>query len=293
MIKSLFLLLIPFIPQSLFAEESNLSESTQIIFPAFEGEIPNESKYVKDVLRLAASKSGVEQLPKPSSKRFNNDLSASLSLIEGDDITIMWSGSNRDMESSARAIYFPIYRGLLGYRAVLTSKHLSKYICNSRELRDLTEFTFGVGYGWTETQVYADHGFSTVRLNENPLFELTSLGKIDILTRSIFESKVLEKQRITQNEELVECNNLNIFYPHYLYFYVNKSNEKLYQTIKKGLEISMSDGSFQKLFSSTIKNSGIEESIKNRSNNLIRIRNKFLSSESKKIKRNLLFRLGK
>lgn len=269
---------------------SHSEEYLRITYPSFRDGSYIDNTYIKNVLILAIAKSGRSAKINPSSRLFDSDISIIRSLINNEDITVMWAGSNMEMEEQARAIYFPIFKGILGYRLIVSNNNASKYVCNSKDIRDLTGFIFGLGYGWTGVNIFEDNGIPIIQADKISLYRFTSSQYVEGFSRSIFETNISEKELISNYPNLTVCKNLHLYYPHYLYFYVNKENEELYNAISFGLKKAFEDGSFDKLFFDAINGTHVEEQLNLKGKKVIELENNFMTEKTKNIPEELKLR---
>lgn len=199
-------------------------------------------KFGLDLLKLALSKSGV---------KFNlvaheniNEARGQLMVASG-KLDIQFLSTNDERERLLLPIKIPIYRGILGLRLLLVHKDKEEQI-NISNIEDLRKYTGGHGSHWGDLPVYKANNLKVVtNARYDSLFELLKLKRFDYMHRGLSEIwGELDKHR----NNLVIKDGVMIFYPHPVYFFVNKKNSKLATLIEKGLLRALNDGSYKKLF---------------------------------------------
>lgn len=170
-------------------------------------------------------------------------------LEQGEDITLMWTGTSRERETRLRPVRFPVMRGLLGYRIGIIDADSQGEFAAISTADELLEKTVCQGHDWPDTEILANARF---RLETPPLYEslfkLLSMGRCDWFLRAIFEPYVeLENFGALYPDLAIEENWLVVYrYP--MFFFVGPENERLARALETGFERSYADGSFLEFF---------------------------------------------
>lgn len=168
-------------------------------------------------------------------------------LANNDNIHVMNGNATLERESRYRAVYFPILRGLKGWRLPIIHKQTPD-IFKPVETPEAAKALLTVQYhSWTATKILQNNGYMVVPVSiTSRLFEMVHLQRVDYVPRSILDV-TNDIERSSELDIMVDPY-VMIKYPSAFYFYVNKENKVLAQDIKFGLEQALQDGSFMRLF---------------------------------------------
>lgn len=181
-----------------------------------------------------------------------------LKLIESNKgLDIIAAGTNKDREHLLLPVRFPILRGLHGWRVALVEKNNHSLFLEHSTINSFKTLSAGQLHSWSDTRVIESNGIKVVKAsNYQGLFEMLENKRFDYFPRSILEV-AWEYEANKERDIIIEPYRL-IHYPTAYYYFVNKSNTQLATAISFGLEQSLQDGSFIKLFdkyfSTTIEN---------------------------------------
>ncbi len=144
------------------------------------------------------------------------------------------------------AIDVPLMQGLLGYRQLIVQRNRLEEFRNIDE-ETLKQRVAGQGKAWEDVYIYRQNGY---RVNDDgdylALTNMLLAGRFDYLPMSLIEvHNVIAQAEDPSQLAIVE--NLIIYYPLPLYFYVSKSQPQLAERLEKGLRKAQDDGSLEKL----------------------------------------------
>lgn len=152
-------------------------------------------------------------------------------------------------ESQMIPVKIPIYQGLLGLRLLLVTPTENSKIRNVSNLEGLQQFIGGHGLHWADLPVYAANNLKVVTAVEyEKLFEMLKNGRFDYFHRGANEIWG-ELERFPN--DFVIADNIMLFYPQPVYFFVSKQRPELAKQLEKGLQLAMNDGSYKALFLSS------------------------------------------
>ncbi len=238
----------------------------------------NNARYDYQIalLRLVLKKSGSVYEMRPS--KLNMEQGRMLQqLEEGQDIDVAWSMTSRDRERRLRPIRLSIDKGLIGYRIFLVKQENVSKFAQVSTLVQLRAFDAGQGLHWPDTQIMKANGLNVYGASSHEnLFKMLESGRFDYFPRSIKE--VWDEVKAHPDMELVIEPSILLRYPAAEYFFVNKKNKVLADTLEKGLRIAIKDGSFDKLFTQYYGEYIRMAGIKNRK--LIRLKNPLLPKQT-------------
>ena len=170
-----------------------------------------------------------------------------LELSQGGAVRVVWSMTSIKREAELLPIRIPIYKGLISWRLALVREDRSELLAAVRNLSDLRRFVAGQGHDWPDTDILRGNGIEVVDVPlYDSLFRMLVLGRFDYFPRSVHE--IWAEEELHRKDGIVIDQHLLIRYPSAFYFFVNKQDEALAETIRIGLERALADGSFDKLF---------------------------------------------
>ena len=231
----------------LFLPSSSLGKVVKIIY----FQTQDRYEYRVQLLKLAlgkASGSGdtyqLEAYGKPVTQ------ARGMALLAADEIDVVFLATNKEREKKYLPIRIAILRGILGYRVFLihrdSKEHFAR-IKNFEQLRD--RYRAGFGSHWADYKILEANGIQLVgaAAYEN-LFKMLSKKRFDYFPRGINEAWNEVKSKGEEYPALMVEEKLAFYYPFPIYFFVNKANHKLADSIKHGLELALRDGSLKALF---------------------------------------------
>jgi len=203
--------------------------------------------YPIKLLQLALDKAGttayvlrVSNVPMLQGRSF-------LELAHGGTIRVAWGMTSIKRETELLPIRIPIFKGLQGWRLALVREDRSEALATTHDVRDLRRFVAGQGNDWPDTDILRGNGIEVLGVTRyESLFRMLSIGRFDYFPRSLVEIWAEGEQH--RKEGIVIDQHLLIRYPTAFYFFTNKSDMRLADTIRTGLERAIADGSFDKLF---------------------------------------------
>jgi len=176
----------------------------------------------------------------PKSRVFKN-------IATNDGINITAAGATIDRERILQPIFFPIVKGLFGWRIPLVNKEKSNLFLPELSREAFKKLTVGQLHSWSDTKILESNNLSVEKgSNYQGLFQMLAANRFDYFPRSI-----IEVQKEFDNHKGLNIaidKNILLHYPTAYFFYVNKENKALAEDVTFGLEQSLKDGSFERLF---------------------------------------------
>lgn len=226
------------------------AETLKITIPRIEQSAPTAT-YYPQMLQLALSKTEkadgpfeiVQHTQMLTKARFEAEVKR-----EGNSlINVIWSTTNKDLESALIPIRISLLKDLTNYRIFLIRKEDQEKFSHVKNLNDLSVFKAGQGVRWTDTEVLAaNHLPVTTSPLFEPLFNMLLGKRFDYFPRGLDE--IWSEAEMFESKGIVIEQHLMLNYETARYFFVNKKNPKLAERIERGLRIAIADGSFDKLF---------------------------------------------
>lgn len=190
---------------------------------------------------------------------------------------VIWTMTDAKREQQMRPIRVPLTKGLLGYRVLVIRKNEQARFDHIQTIDDLAHFIGGQGTHWPDTQIMKANGLKiTTAENTESLFRMVEAKRFDFFPRGTSEAWFELSER--KSDKLVVEENLMLYYPADIYFFVNKSNEALARRIEKGLELMIDNGEFDKFFYSHPRVSAAFNKLKHR--RLLKLTNPYLPPET-------------
>lgn len=172
-----------------------------------------------------------------------------MELLQTGQIDVIALGTNAERESLMLPIKIDILRGLVGFRLLLIRAADQPRIAQMDEPALRKQLTFGLNSQWADVPIMQASGFTVVTSTsyEN-LFGMLAAGRFDAFPRGLNEAARELEEHKDQYPQLVIENSKALFFPYPVYFWVNRSDTALARRIELGLNLSLKDGSFRKLF---------------------------------------------
>ncbi|MCF2860328.1 transporter substrate-binding domain-containing protein [Pseudoalteromonas sp. SMS1] len=159
-------------------------------------------------------------------------------------IDIFWSVTSSRRENMARAVRFPIVKGLLGYRILVINEHSQAKFSHLNHISQLQKFHFGLRYDWPDHSIFIDNQLS---VNEFKTFT----GALNMLKSNRFDAipiSILELPELASRYQTYAEQKLLLYYPSAVYLFVEKSDQALHNALSEGINQALKDGQFEKLF---------------------------------------------
>ena len=176
----------------------------------------------------------------PKSRVLNN-------IATNGGIDIIAAGATVEREQLLQPIWFPLLKGLVGWRIPLVNKENSNLFSSNITAESFKKFTVGQLHSWSDTKILESNNIHVEKgSNFQGLFQMLAAKRFDYFPRSILEVQAeLEDHK---NLNITIDTNILLHYPTAYLFYVNKNNKSLAKDVAYGLEQSLKDGSFERLF---------------------------------------------
>jgi hypothetical protein len=240
-----------------------------------------KQSYFVDLLTLAleASKAryGDYRLQPVNIEMAQARTSAMLQRDEYIDLT--WRMASQTLEDKLQAVYFPILKGLMGYRIFIIQQDKQYLFTKNTMLVDLKKVVLGQGHNWADSEILLANGFNVVKGSDEALINMLKKGRFRYFPRALHEPWL----EIANKAELTVEKYIMLYYPAPTYFFVNKKNTRLQQRLSFGLAQLLESGKFEHYFLNHKITSGIltKANVKNRI--LFHLHNPLLSEKSKEL----------
>ena len=197
------------------------------------------------VLTLAFSKLDTPFEIQTPEHQYANEKRGEQQVITG-QLDLQWMSTTPHRENEMISIKIPIYRGILGLRLLLVKKGRNNQLSTIETIDDLRMYAGGHGLHWGDLPVYEANNLPVVaHVDYDKLFQMLIGKRFDYFHRGLNE---IWDEQARYSDQLSIADNVMLFYPHPVYFFVTKKRPELAEQIAKGLQIAIEDGSFKKLF---------------------------------------------
>lgn len=172
-------------------------------------------------------------------------------LLQSGSIDVVALGTNAERESQMMPIKIDILRGIVGFRVFVIRAADQARIAGMDTQALRQQLTFGLNSQWADLPVMRANGFTveTSTSYEN-LFGMLVARRFDAFPRGLNEASRELDDRKHHYPQLAVEQTKALFFPFPIYFWVRKDNLDLAHRIERGLQLSLADGSFRKLFAS-------------------------------------------
>lgn len=182
-------------------------------------------------------------------------------LVKMGALDVQFMSTTVEREQSMIPVRIPIYRGLLGARLLLVERANKAMFRDVIDIKELGTFVGGHGVHWGDLPVYTANGLPVkTSARYDSLFRMLKGGRFDYFHRGISE---VWGEITLHGPQLTIADHLFLFYPHPVYFFVNKEKPVLAELIRKGFSIALADGSYRHLFEqefgSAIQQAGLDQ----------------------------------
>jgi len=148
-------------------------------------------------------------------------------------------------------VYFPLFRGLLGYRVLLIRKEDIEKFSQIKTPSQLKELVACQGAHWPDSDILETNGYTVSRVvHFDAMFRMLSRKRCDYFPRAIFEGDSEQRANASEYPNITLFDNIILHYNFPFYYFVEKNNSALAKRLMLGLNESLKDGSFMQLMKS-------------------------------------------
>lgn len=196
-------------------------------------------------------------------------------------IDVYWAGTSIERENELRAIKIPLVKGLLGYRVFIINKNKKEIFDKITTIEQLKELEACQGEYWPDTKILENSHFNVLKnINYEAMFLQVNSNRCDYFPRGINEGYSEIEARKSSYPNIMLYDNIIIYYPFPVYFFVSKKNEELALKIENGLLRMIEDGSFDKHMQENVTTKHLFPLSKWQNSKIFKIENPFLSKET-------------
>lgn len=192
-------------------------------------------------------------------------------------IDIVWKMTTTADEHKLAPVYFPLLRGLMGYRILIVPSNKAQLFNKNMSKMQLQQLVAGQGYDWPDTDILKRNLFNVVSSNSPQLLNMLAKQRFDYFPRALHEPWV----EIEGKPEFTVDKNLLLKYFAPMYFFVNKNNTRLQERLDYGLNQALNNGQYLDFFNNhpLTKDILVKAQLENRK--VFELTNPLLSDKSK------------
>lgn len=168
---------------------------------------------------------------------------------KGHDLFVTIAGNQKFEEGDMIVIPKPLTKNLLGYRVPIIREGDSETFKNISNREEVQQLKHGIPETWSDAVIFRENGYQVVedgdfddifeRL-ENGLFDYTAFGANEVM--SVYENRASQREGLTIDQ------NILLFYPFPLVFFVNPDLPDLAERVEKGMERTIDNGELDSIF---------------------------------------------
>lgn len=217
-----------------------------VVYPRAEQADDRRDDYPLALLSLALAKTrkAYELRPHPV---FMLQVRAVSELEQGRSVDVIWTMTSVEREKALLPVRIPVDRGLMGWRLLMVRQKSLPQFAALGSADGLKRLRGGLGFDWPDATILRHSGFTvdeSVRYGD--IFLKLANDRIDYFSRSVQE--VFGELETHREADFAVEPTFALHYPAAMYFFVNRRNATLATDIQRGLDLALSDGSFEALF---------------------------------------------
>lgn len=224
-------------------------EPMLVRYPLYVGDDPVFTRLVNysvELLDLALHKSGRSYSLEAVPGEAVTDRRAER-LLDNAVYDVNWMHSNPLREKALLPVYFPMFKGLAGWRLLLVDKADAQQFHENLTEAELQALRLGLGQDWPDvTYMEANHYTVVKSINRDSLVNMLLADRVDYLSRSVIE--IWDELDYYRDKPLTLACCVAIQYPSAFYFFTSRNNPRLASILMEGLNNALQDGSFDALF---------------------------------------------
>ncbi len=168
---------------------------------------------------------------------------------KGHDLFVTIAGNQKFKEGDMIVIPHLLTKNLLGYRIPIIRKEDAGLFGGISRPADLQKLDHGIPETWSDATIFRHNGYNVVEEGnfddifdrlQNRLFDYSAYGANEVL--GVYEN------RASKREGLIIDQNVLLFYPFPLVFYVNPDLPKMAERMEQGLQSIIASGKLDAIF---------------------------------------------
>ncbi|SEG78639.1 type 2 periplasmic-binding domain-containing protein [Marinobacterium lutimaris] len=166
-------------------------------------------------------------------------------VTDGALLDVMFVMSSEEVESEMLVVPFPLMRGLLGYRVMMTTPENLAALEAVKSLEDLQPYVAIQGGDWADTDILRANQLSVITTSDMvSMMRMLKAGRVDYFPRGVAE--IWEELKLPLAEGLVANKKVVLRYTGPYYIAVSKRRPLLQERILYGLMQLHESGEFER-----------------------------------------------
>ncbi len=207
-----------------------------------------ERKVLKAILEATVEEWGSLEIEE-SLDEYPGDEESQVFKEKGHDLFVTIAGNQKFKEGDMIVIPHLLTKNLLGYRVPIIRDEDTGLFEEITEPEDLQMLTHGIPETWSDAVIFRRNGYSVVEEGSfDDIFDRLKNGLFDYSAYGANEVLGVYENRASRHEGLIIEQNILLFYPFPLVFYVNPDLPKLAERIEEGMQKIISSGKLDAIF---------------------------------------------
>ncbi|MDZ7807482.1 MAG: transporter substrate-binding domain-containing protein [Gracilimonas sp.] len=207
-----------------------------------------ERKILKAVLEATEEEAGTWEIEE-NLDEYPGDEESLVFKEKGHDLFVTIAGNQKFNEGDMIVIPYLLTKNLLGYRVPIIREGDIGLFEEIDQPEDLQKYEHGIPETWSDADIFRHNGYQVVETgNFDDIFDRLQAEQFDYSAYGANEILGVYENRASKRESLVIEENVLLFYPFPLVFYVNPDKPDLAERIEKGLLQIMDSGELDAIF---------------------------------------------
>jgi hypothetical protein len=171
------------------------------------------------------------------------------------DLFVTVAGNQKFEEGDMISIPRPLTKNLLGYRVLIIRAEDSLVFNAISDADDLRQLKHGIPSTWSDATIFRHNEYQVVEDGDfDDIFERLESGLFDYSAYGANEVLSVFEKRASKQEGLIIDDNIMLFYPFPLVFYVNPERLELSKRVEQGLQNIEESGALDDIFNANYSN---------------------------------------
>lgn len=168
---------------------------------------------------------------------------------KGHDLFVTIAGNQKFKEGDMIVIPHLLTKNLLGYRVPIIREEDAGIFAGISGSEELQKLDHGIPETWSDATIFRHNGYNVVEEgNFDDIFDRLQNKRFDYSTFGANEVLGVYENRASKREGLIIDQNILLFYPFPLVFYVNPNLPKMAERIEQGMQSIISSGKLDAIF---------------------------------------------
>ena len=207
-----------------------------------------EKKVLKAILKATDKEWGSVEIEE-SLEEYPGNKEALVFTEKDHDLFVTIAGNQKFKEGDMIMIPHLLTKNLLGYRVPIIRENDADLFDGISDLEDIQNLNHGIPETWSDATIFRHNGYNVVEEGSfDDIFDRLQKGLFDYSAYGANEVLGVYENRASKRDGLIIDQNILLFYPFPLVFYVNPDQPKLAERIEEGLQKIKSSGKLDAIF---------------------------------------------